>query len=319
MGHNCPHCGKSLEIIVRPVAGVTKTTNGGLFGRVLGRQSRQSYDMAARQVFDQTAAPAMPAIYRHGQRVEPEPEPRGVSMDALEPGETRIAKTFRSFTIADVAVPGAFAVASGLVLGMGSIVPAVAWHWRWYVPVGIGFGGMTVLWFASTWRIWMPAGLIAHAEKLTRLDLNGDGYVGDEHVQPEPVIEVVDRKKRDGRVHEKRDRVPIPAAGAEALARWFWRVVREEGRSFSIRGAHSYHITDAEVAAVQGYFIRRGEAEKGANNWVTPTGDGLDTMWSIVKRYYPDARLPSDREDGVQNTDQDTDTQTDTQEWAGEG
>jgi hypothetical protein len=310
-----------LEIIVRPATGVTETTTGGLFGRVFGRQGKTArYDMAARQVFDQAAAPALPAIYRHGQRVEPEPEPRGVSMDALEPGETRTAKTLRMLAMSDVVVPGIFSAGTGLVLGAGVGVMAIVNRWSWLWPFGFWFGSTIVCWAASTWRIWWPSGLVAHIEELTRLDWNGDGMIGDEKPSaPEPVIEMVQQKKREGRVHERRSRLPKVKAGPEALARWFWRIVREGGRSFSIRAAANYRITPDEVAAVQGYFIGEGQAEKGANNWVIPTEEGLDAMWSIVRRYYPDARLPPDREDGVQNTDQETDTQTDTQEWMGEG
>ena len=166
MRHTCPYCNRKIEIVVRPVGGAAKPAPGGALGRLFGANR---YEFAA-QRFHQTAAPAVTFPRQE--------EPR--ALVDVGPGQTHTTETYRAPVPADVLVPGMWAGIGGVLLGAGSIFPTVARDWPWYVPFGVWLGSTAALWFAASTRILSRSSLLTYVEKLTRLDLDGDGYIGDE-------------------------------------------------------------------------------------------------------------------------------------------
>jgi len=99
-------------------------------------------------------------------------------------------------------------------------------------------------------------------------------------------------KRAGERVHEHYDGLPIPKQGEEALARYFWRVLRDD-RTLAFR--NPYHIGRDEVQQVKDFFTGNQLGEDlGGNLGVKPNADGEQMMRQFVRRHYPDAHLPQD-------------------------
>lgn len=111
--------------------------------------------------------------------------------------------------------------------------------------------------------------------------------------EPPPRTVPIIIKRGDGKqVHERYDGLPIPKQGPEALARYFWRVLRED-RTLAFR--NPYHIGRDEVQAIKDFFTNpeNGLGEDlGGNLGVKPNDEGKDMMRQFVRRHYPDAHLP---------------------------
>ncbi|HUW13622.1 MAG TPA: hypothetical protein VM537_28120 [Anaerolineae bacterium] len=120
--------------------------------------------------------------------------------------------------------------------------------------------------------------------------------------QSRPPIEFQAHARTDtGRIQIGRFWVDPPAAGEEVLARWFWRVARQNGVGFSINVAESgYGITREECGAIQQAFIDAGHATAhyrmdGQLARVDLNADGLQALWEYVWQHFPHAR-PVERE-----------------------
>ena len=267
MTTHCPNSGIALEVV--KASGMTKSATR--FADHL-RRLWQGGDMRLHS--------DVPAI-----RDAPLPQV------ALEPGETRELMQYRPKAVADLAPPFAW----GLILGLptGAIVGIAGAPQKW----ALGVGGIVFVgsFLAASWPVVFGTGgpnLLALIEKMTRKDINGDGVIGEQPEQP-PIR--VDFSQRQGTGRQtKRLEIPCPQVGEEMLARWFWRVCREDGSRFSIRAALGYSLTRTEAEGVQEYFVTNRLAEhKG--NIITPTPEGIAVMWGVVERHYPYARLsPSD-------------------------
>jgi len=111
--------------------------------------------------------------------------------------------------------------------------------------------------------------------------------------EPPPQTVPIIIKRGDGKqAHERYGDLPIPKQGPEALARYFWRVLRED-RALAFR--NPYKIGRDDVQAVKDFFTNpeNGLGEDlGGNLGVKPNDEGEDMMRQFVRRHYPDAHLP---------------------------
>ena len=205
----------------------------------------------------------------------------------LEPGEKTTYKTpIRAQNVeSDVLVP----VLQALVYGGGAAVlsvwPTIWRQWPWYTPLLIWptvAGASVFLTSVAAHRLLMVV------EKWTGKDLDRDGQVGN----PPPIT--VPHTNRKNRVHvqHRYPQIPAPAAGYEALARWFWRVYRQGGVGFSQNVALSYRVQRPECKAIQDVFTAEDWAEdRGGTQGIRPNDDGLDVMHDVIAEVYPTAAL----------------------------
>jgi len=242
--------------------------------------------------FKQTApspwAPTQPVI-----QAPPEPQ-SNINTAELQLGETRECRRYRPKTVQDLmphllysAISGV--AGGGIAYGFGGIEQQViGWASGVFILAFLIFGGVALLTKEGTSALTM-------LEKLARTDINGDGQNG---LPQQDTIPIEHNRDRGGLAKRQLGGIPVPAAGREALGRWFWLICRQNGDGFSIRIAKRYKITPAEVGQVQVWFLTQEPplAERGGNNWIRPNDEGIETMWGVVMRYYPDATLPSDCE-----------------------
>ena len=129
----------------------------------------------------------------------------------------------------------------------------------------------------------------AHREARPQPPQAGQGKPPDAPPQTVPII----IKRGDGKqAHERYGDLPIPKQGPEALARYFWRVLRED-RALAFR--NPYKIGRDDVQAVKDFFTNPEHAlgeDLGGNLGVKPNDEGKDMIRQFVQRHYPDARLP---------------------------
>ena len=198
---------------------------------------------------------------------------------------------------------------------------AVQWAIAWRVAlcaVVIALGAAGWVKWPALWPLWAGivgvAGLVLYVFLRLEIDLFGDDsdrrVTGEkpfvpmelERPQPRPApperMEVVVRKPAV-RYQDRRFDLALPIAGGNALARFFWRVLRDDS-TLAIRKAATYGITRDEVEAIKLHFTDNELGEdQGGNLGVKPNEDGKAFMGEVVQRFYPDARLPPDDVAGV--------------------
>jgi len=198
---------------------------------------------------------------------------------------------------------------------------AVQWAVAWRVAlcaVVIALGAAGWVKWPALWPLWAGivgvAGLVLYVFLRLEIDLFGDDsdrrVTGEkpfvpmelERPQPRPApperMEVVVRKPAV-RYQDRRFDLALPIAGGNALARFFWRVLRDDS-TLAIRKAATYGITRDEVEAIKLHFTDNELGEdQGGNLGVKPNEDGKAFMREVVQRFYPDARLPPDDAQGV--------------------
>lgn len=201
--------------------------------------------------------------------------------------------TERPARIEGVQADGLRAFFYGLAAMLFSIPVTVLVSGPWYVPLAVFAFIAPLAYVAHDSR----AAAIAFLERQLHRDLDGDGEVGEPEPEPEPIRVNLARPTATGRAQVRRLGIPGVKAGPEMEARWFWRICRKGGEGFSQRIAYDYgKITRAEVKAIQDYFTSQvPPLAIDEGNRVVPTGEGLATMWGVVTRYFPDARLPQGR------------------------
>jgi hypothetical protein len=209
----------------------------------------------------------------------------------VQPGEDRKLEHYRPRIAADLWPPFVWAATFGGLAG-GALV--------WFgvpvrVSVGLGMVATAGSWLWSTYDLIWASGpnILTAFERIKR-----NPETPPPATPKGPPIAVDLSKRRGTGKKTKHLAIPCPAAGEEMLARWFWRVCRENGDRFSIRVAHTYHIMRPEAKAVQDYFTDNGLATKASNKY-TPTDEGIAAMWGVVDRNIPDARplSPDDVQD----------------------
>lgn len=267
---NCPHCHSPIELVAPKQK--RWTVPGILDGLFAPRR------------FDYTVTPRQANPYQ----VDPGGNIIG---GEVQPGEERERTINRPKTVADLAPSFWWSIT------IGGFVSGVAWSLgtgaQGIIGIWCGTSGVSFL-VASFPVVWLKEGgasVLAMMERITRHDIDGDGQVGDP--PRDPILLDLTTKTSDtsGSKRTQRLTIPCPAAGEEALARWFWRVVRENGDRFSIRVARTYDIMRQEANDIQEYFVENSLAEKVANKYA-PTDEGINTMWAVVKRHIPDATRP---------------------------
>ena len=198
---------------------------------------------------------------------------------------------------------------------------AVQWAVAWRVAacacvIALGMAGWKQ--WPTLWPLWASivgvAGLALYVFLRLESDLFGDDsdrrITGEkphllmelERPESRPAsperMEVVVRKPAV-RYQDRRFDLALPAAGGNALARFFWRVLRDDS-TLAIWKAATYGITRDEVEAVKLHFTDNELGEdQGGNLGVKPNEDGKQFMRGVVQRFYPDARLPPDDVQGV--------------------
>jgi len=198
---------------------------------------------------------------------------------------------------------------------------AVQWAVAWRVAacacvIALGMAGWKQ--WPALWPLWASIVGVAGLALYVFLRLEGDLFGDDsdrritgekplvpmklERPEPRPApperMEVVVRKPAV-RYQDRRFDLALPAAGGNALARFFWRVLRDDC-TLAIRKAQAYGITRDEVEAIKAHFTDNELGEdQGGNLGVKPNDDGDQFMRELVQRFYPDARLPLDDVQGV--------------------
>jgi hypothetical protein len=129
-------------------------------------------------------------------------------------------------------------------------------------------------------------------------------------IEEEPVQEVEQGSlvihdkiiKNRSRPQHRWTEISTPKAGREALARWFWRICRQDGVGFSQNVAQTYGIQRRECKKVQRVFEHRGWAvDRGGTQGYDLVGtnddplEGLHIMWDVVTEFFPDAHPPQER------------------------
>ena len=200
----------------------------------------------------------------------------------------------------DVLVPFGQSVRVGLLaaglaaLGVGWWQATVEVAW-WVVPIRAALGGagagctvalVLYVFDVADERRARHEGRRGHT---TRLEV--DDWHAEAETEPPPSVPIV-IKRGEGRVHEVYADLPIPKVGEEALARYFWRVLRE-GRTLALR--NPYKIGRDEVNTVKDFFTDNELGEdQGGNLGVKPNDEGEELMRQFVRRHYPDALPPRD-------------------------
>jgi hypothetical protein len=284
----CPHCGEKIEIRIIGADGLTreKTT---IWDRLASRRTGR---------FETTATSIA------AQRTESARASLGAG--PLENGEKRSAKRFRAIDLGDVATSGARAVGTAFAATVISSCGLFVWNWIaldvWpgllitlrlplWMPLVVGPAYGAWAWIRADQG--MGQDMTTSEETLTRHDEMRDRQANKQTAPKQEPIPVALSGKGE-RTRPQTIYIPTPDAGPYQMARWFWRIVRKDGVGFSQRVAHNYGgITTPEVKAIQSYFGERDLIKKeGTGNHVVPNEDGLDTMWGVVTRYYPDAVDP---------------------------
>ena len=245
--------------------------------RSIGRPWRRT------QQYQQSTAPAFPAA---------QPLVPRAPVD-LAPGEELTTRTpVRAQSVeSDVAVPALQAIMYGvgaalLTVPLAVFVDVVPWYTPLVVFPTVAGGAVFITPRAAR-------KLLMVVEQWTGSDLDGDGEVGE---PPAPILVDLTRRSETGRAQAQHLAIPGVKAGEEMQARWFWRICRDGGQGFSQLVAEKYSITRAEVKAVQQYFTSQvPPLATDHGNRVEPNGEGLTTMWGVVERHFPDARLPQGR------------------------
>ncbi len=112
---------------------------------------------------------------------------------------------------------------------------------------------------------------------------------------PKPIAFQAQARTETGRLQLGMFEIDCPAAGEQWLARWFWRVARQNGTGFSVHVADKYHITREECGAIQQAFIQGKCASAvyrtdGQLARVDLNADGLQALWEFVWRHFPHAK-----------------------------
>lgn len=142
------------------------------------KSNAHTYSMAVNQQFNE----AIPATYP--QRQTPQPQTR--SSD-IEPGTTHNITHMRPETPIDVGTKALNAIGFGLAVACASTL-TVWLHWLpWYTPFAAILPAAGLAWFAVSIK---PSDVVTFTENLTRIDLNGDGRVGDIAPAPERMVRV---------------------------------------------------------------------------------------------------------------------------------
>jgi hypothetical protein len=205
----------------------------------------------------------------------------------LEPGETREHKHYQNQTIEDVQVKLIRTAVYSVAFTLVSIVPTVLVDAvPWYAPLCAL--PVTGLW---AWVSIDKKGFkrLISLEKLTRIDLNGDGQIGDD--PPAPPITIEHKHNQDGKLAEYTyPQILTPRVGGRPmLARWFARIVARGGEGFSINVAQKYKIQRDEVKTLQKVFDSEGWTEENTGNKTIPNAEGLDVMRDVIAEVYPPA------------------------------
>jgi len=215
--------------------------------------------------------------------------------------ETRTREERRSFDVADVIVTLLRALCGGLCIGgLALVAIGVARVWvvipAWWSGV-VCIVAIAALWFGYSSQAFQDDKRVTVRETRERLDTSREGAVAPPASVPAPPERMAIDLKRPGRYgpRERHTEMPLPEAGGNALARFYWYVLRED-RTLAIRPGHRYHIKRPEVKAIQTYFTRWQLGEDlGGTQGVRPNADGREMMRAFVRRYYPNAPLPEER------------------------
>jgi hypothetical protein len=176
----CPHCSKEIAL-VKPDVQTFETPGWSLF--------------PARRRFNQTAAQP----WAGGREPQPPPAPvSNINTTELQPGEKRESTRYRPKTIHDL-LP---ALLTSGVLGVCSGVLARS------VDVGVSVFGGTFL-VLSVPVVWVDgANVKAMVERLTRIDIDGDGKIGNEDININTTIQ------ENGGTKHNTIRIPLGMARA---------------------------------------------------------------------------------------------------------
>ena len=173
----CPTCGVTLHISA---------------DEPKKRKRRSIFESSVTQHFDQSVAPAYQQ--RHAAPVQ------AVHM---EPGTRREVEQRRPETPIDVITFALKSLGYGVAVSMIS-VPFTIWidKLAWYTPLMLVLPAAGLAWFGVSGR---AQGLLTLTEKITKLDLNGDGKIGT--LKQERTVEVIVKTDEIKR-HDQRATMP---------------------------------------------------------------------------------------------------------------
>ena len=203
------------------------------YERSLGRPWRRT------QQYNQSIAPpwAMP---------QPAPQPAKPARPTIEvpPGATLERDEYRHKTAADLVPPLVWSAVLGAFVG---VVAGVLGDYR--VGLGTGAGVAALSFLASSLPVvWFDGpGVVAMAERITRLDLDRDGRVG----EPEPQRQLVTIRVDDGNTFRYLNDLDVtPELQAFAAG------VVDGSMTFSERGAQG--VDHAAFVALRDQLLDRG-------------------------------------------------------------
>lgn len=210
----------------------------------------------------------------------------------------------RPFGTVDVVVPLLRALCGGLCIG-GLALVAIGVARVWVIVPAYWSGVVCVvavagLWFRYSAAAFQDEARITVHEVRERRDLGGEVASAPPavvHAPPERMA--IDLQRAGPRYHGQRTEIPLPKVGGNKMALFFWYVLRED-LTLSLRAGHRYEIQRPEVKAIQDYFTtwELGE-DLGGTQGVKPNEEGREMMRGFIRRYYPDAPLPREREEGA--------------------
>ena len=169
----CPTCGVTLHIS----ADAPKK-----------KKRRSIFESSVPQHFDQSVAPA----YQQRQ-----------STIDIAPGTSRDVKHLRPETPIDVATFALKSLGFGVAASLALIWPTFGLDWMpWYTPLAALPTVAGLSWFVVSGR---AQGLVTLSEKITKLDMNGDGKIG--RLKQERTVEVIVKTDEIKR-HDQRATMP---------------------------------------------------------------------------------------------------------------
>lgn len=214
---NCPHCKAKFYIS----AEMPTKDEPGFIGRLFGPGRM---DSQATQHFGQSIAPALP------QR------------PTTEPGTINEIDYVRPETINDVMVHGLRSVMYGFATSALSTLAFLVekWDTPWYVPFVAFLPAAGAAWFIVSGR---ARGLTVLAEKITNLDLDGDGKVGDDP-KPQTVTLVSRVQTMDG---TRSIEIPTEITNVNGFLS-LCRAVHYDKKNFSVAEAERHKVDGREMA-----------------------------------------------------------------------
>lgn len=282
----CPHCGEKIEVRIVGADG-------------LSREQTSLWDRLAAHRRGRYETTATPIAAQPQERAR-----RSLGASPLANGEERSAQRYRAVDLGDVATSVARSVGTAFAATAIGIVGTIAWNaaakaWfplyglrirlPWYSPLlaGLAYGAWSWLRIDAK---QLSKDLITSFEEMTRLDLNGDGKVGNQP-KPPPLEVLIKERAEDPRLaRQAMVLLERPASNPGGLADYCGDLVAE--RAFLSLdggkggpGARRYGYTESEFEVLRGEMERGRLIEgKGTNQGYGLTEKGEHTLARVAER-----------------------------------